>query len=140
MKCVWEECWPEEGDSKKNSPTKGIAALWHQHNVWEEMTHGGRSRTGTRAPEPCHARSLTVGHLLSSGMASLQLTALPAVCIICDLGQGNDAFPGLDLCEPQCPERCLGAVIKCHNRNKKKGRQERLQILKCPYLSCGVSA
>lgn len=46
------------------------------------------------------------------------------VCSISDLGWGNDALPGLDLCEPQCSGHCLGAVIKCHNRNKKKKKKK----------------
>lgn len=88
MKCVWEQLsWGRK--LEKNYPTKGIVAWLHQNNAWVEMPHDGRSRTGTKAPELCHACSLTVCHLLSSGMASLQLTALPAVCSIGGLGSGR---------------------------------------------------
>lgn len=125
---------------KTSSPTKGSVACLHQRNVWVEMPHGGRSRTATRAPEPCMPAASQWS--ISWAVEQHHCSSLPyqwfATSVI--WGRDGDTLPGLDLCGPQCPEHCLGAVIKCHIRNKKKGRQERVQMLKCPYISCKVNA
>lgn len=139
MKCVWEECWPEEGDSKKIPQQKvlwlgciNIMYGWKCHIVGEAGREQEHQSHGMPAA-PQWGISWAVEWHPCSSLPCQQFVALVI------WGREGDALPGLDLSGPQCPEHCLGAVIKCHIRNKKKGGQERVQILKCRYISCEVS-